>query len=141
LAGGDAGTVDCALRLEGHSFARQQFCPACGHHQWGPLCMADRIARRRRRCGRCGREMTVRGFDMIEWISGETLKPDDRRRSLYGLGFRRRDVFSVRGPAGCRHFELGAPPPATEPRRAGQGYGRSGLESCLATGPQSGEMP
>jgi hypothetical protein len=95
-----------ALGMEGHSFTRMQFCPHCGNHVSGALCLADRIPTKQRVCTACGWSMVVRGFDMIEWLEAGTLSSREGRRLLSSLGFRPGDVFTVRGPHGDRHFEL-----------------------------------
>ncbi|HBO43041.1 MAG TPA: hypothetical protein DD670_03725 [Planctomycetaceae bacterium] len=96
-----------ALRLEGHHFARMQYCPRCNHHHGHAPSLADRIPTKDRRCPECGGAMVVRGFDRIEWLDARALDASDGRRMLSSLGFRPGDIFAVRGPDVVRHYECG----------------------------------
>ena len=106
-ANGSSSAADCALRIEGQHFAAMQCCPSCGHHEAIALCLAGRIPRAQRRCTACGQAMTVRGFDLREWIDSQALGDQDLARPLSALGVEPCDVLSVRGVAGQRHFLLG----------------------------------
>jgi molybdopterin/thiamine biosynthesis adenylyltransferase len=106
-ANGSNHSNGCALRIEGQHFATMQCCPGCGHHEAIALCLAGRIPRARRRCAACGQSMTVRGFDMREWLNCESLGGQDLARPLSTLGVEPCDVLSIRGATGQRHFVLG----------------------------------
>lgn len=95
------------LRVEGKPFAYRQYCANC-HRTWSDhIYLAQRIPGARRQCPACGKPMDVRGSDMSEVVALPNLSRAQRRRSLSSLGLRPGDVFSVHGPAGQRHFELG----------------------------------
>jgi molybdopterin/thiamine biosynthesis adenylyltransferase len=102
-----AGAGGVALGLEGQSFVRALFCPACGCECECPPCLSRRIAPARRRCPKCGQAMSVRGFDMFDWLETGALAAGDRRRWLSSLGFRAGDMLTVRDQAGEHHWEFG----------------------------------
>ncbi len=116
-ADGSGSSSGRALRVEGQQFATMQFCPACGHHEPMAIHLAGRIPSAQRRCRACGQIMTVRGFDMREWVDSETLSDQDLARPLSSLGVEPFDVLSAGSEAGQRHFVLGA---ATLPRTTGR---------------------
>jgi hypothetical protein len=117
LAADGSGSADCSasgcgLRVEGQRFAALLCCPACGHHEPMALRLAGRLPPAQRRCAACGQALAVRGFDMREWVDGQSLSDQDLARPLSALGVEPCDVLSVRSPAGVRHFLFG--PQATK---------------------------
>lgn len=111
MATGEPG--NCAgwsMGVEGHTFARRQFCPSCKQPTPDRLCLTRRIPSTRRRCAKCGSVLLVPGSDRFEQLAPADLRGPERRRSLRSLGLRSGDVVSVHGPAAVRHFELGCSP-------------------------------
>ena len=110
-----------AMRLEGLTFAHRQYCANCRTVTSDSIYLAQRIPSRRKRCPTCGGEMEVRRRDTFEAVDLTALKKPERRRTLHSMGLQEGDVYSVEGPRGARHFELGRRQrPAANGRRAAQ---------------------
>jgi len=107
-----------AMRLEGLSFARRQYCATCRTVTSDSIYIAERIPWRSRQCPTCGRPMQVRRRDTFEALELSALKKPERRRTLHSMGLREGDVYTVEGPRGTWHYELSRRPrPAANHRR------------------------
>jgi molybdopterin/thiamine biosynthesis adenylyltransferase len=100
--GGEDGPL--ALRVEGKTFIRKLTCPGCGQTK-SLLRLDGRLSPRERTC-QCGQQMMASGFDMVERLD-TGLPRQVLTRSLRSLGFRPGDVFTVGGPSGEAHCEIG----------------------------------
>jgi hypothetical protein len=70
--------------------------------------LRDTLDERARRCPRCGAPRAVRGFDLFERISAESVPAALLERPLSERGLRAGEVFGVEGGAdGPRYFALG----------------------------------
>jgi hypothetical protein len=47
------------------------------------------------------------GFDTLEWLVEDDLPSAALRVSLRTLGFQSGDVFTIAGPSGAAHFQIG----------------------------------
>jgi hypothetical protein len=114
-------STGCALRIEGQHFTAMQCCPACGYHEATWLHLASRIPSAQRRCKVCSQLMTVRGFDLREWVDCQALRESDLARPLSFYGVEPCDVLSVRNEDRQQHFVLGASTLSRTTRRRGAG--------------------
>jgi len=91
------------LRLHGHTFATRLACTGCGGTR-SVLHVSRRLTPAARSCAGCGAEMSVSGFDELDFLdaTGAAAHAD---RALSTLGFLPGDVVT----AGTRHFALGGP--------------------------------
>jgi len=66
--------------------------------------------------------MAATGFDLLNTLEASRLSPRVLHRSLESLGFTSDDVFTVTGPNGEGHYQMGAGQSAKEKRsrRLGQ---------------------
>ena len=93
------------MKLCGHRFIQRQYCPNCEALTENDIFIEHRVRAADRWCLRCGQEMTVRGFDMTEWI--DISKIPRQCRTLQRVGFRTGDVVTIQEPYGSKHFQLG----------------------------------
>jgi molybdopterin/thiamine biosynthesis adenylyltransferase len=94
------------MRVYGDAFVRRLECPAC-HASREVLGLASRIDAGSRVCTRCRAAMAAPGIDIGDTLALDHLSARQRRASLYTLGLREGDVFSVENAAGETHFEIG----------------------------------
>lgn len=94
------------LRLHGDYFVHRLFCPKCSFSR-KTLRLAGRIDDDFRRCPHCGTAMVVPGIDATDSLTLDHLTGVSPRLSLYALGLRRGDVFSVETASGGTHFQIG----------------------------------
>ena len=101
-----SGDDSTRLRMEGHPFVRRLVCLGCGDSR-PVLRLASRLDERARSCQRCGGEMVASGIDTTDTLSFEDCAGANRPVSLFALGMRAGDVFSIEWPSGETHFEIG----------------------------------
>ena len=94
------------LRLHGDVFVHRLLCPKCGFSR-KTLRLAGRMDDDFRRCPHCGTAMVAPGIDITDTLTPDHLAGVPPRLSLYALGLRRGDVFSIETASGDIHFELG----------------------------------
>ncbi|HSB08828.1 MAG TPA: ThiF family adenylyltransferase [Blastocatellia bacterium] len=93
------------LRIEGKPFATRLTCPSCGEGR-RIFALECSLGRSKRRCGRCGSRTVANGFDLLEELDGSTLKTAVRNRSLWSLGLRSAEIFTIRHDDAELHYEL-----------------------------------
>lgn len=98
--------VDARLRVEGDHFVHRLVCPDC-HESRDLLRLAGRIDPHERACPRCGAAMLAPGVDTSDTLGADRLTGRSRRASLYSLGLRSGDVFSIETASGEAHYEIG----------------------------------
>ena len=101
------GRHPSALRIPGQAFVKQLTCFACGYTRDARLRLIGRLRTAERRCGACGGEMRVAGFDMIERLNPAELPGATLDRPLRSFGIRLGDVVTLSTAEGDRHFEIG----------------------------------
>lgn len=102
----DARRSETRLRVPGDAFVHRLVCPRCNaSHE--VLRLARRLPSAVRHCQRCDVRMVAPGIDTSDTLSIADCTARDRRSSLFALGLRRGDVFSIEGPASEAHFEIG----------------------------------
>jgi molybdopterin/thiamine biosynthesis adenylyltransferase len=101
----DRGDRSLRLRVRGQPFVRRLTCPTCRKMQ-SVLMLERRWAAACSKCEDCGGTMVVSVFDKSEWLDQATLRPQDLKRGLRSLGFRRGDVLTIGDGNVDRHFEL-----------------------------------
>lgn len=94
------------LRVQGDAIVRRLECPEC-HASRQVMCFARRITDDARLCTDCSAAMVAPGIDTTDTITLDQLNPRHRRASLYALGLREGDVFSIENASGETHFEIG----------------------------------
>jgi molybdopterin/thiamine biosynthesis adenylyltransferase len=105
-------TSSAGLRVEGlGTFMNGLSCSSCGVER-ALLHLQHRLKPQQMVCRHCGSRMAAAGFDMFDTLNTARLSPPLLRRSLESLGFMPDDVFTVAGPKGERHFQIGSGKPA-----------------------------
>ena len=97
---------DSRLRVHSDAVIRRLDCPEC-HASRQVMCFAGRIIEGARVCTRCGAAMVAPGIDTTDTLVLDHLDARQRRVSLYALGLRDGDVFSIENASGETHFEIG----------------------------------
>jgi len=96
-----------SLRMPGDVFVRRLECRRCTGSR-AVHTLGERIDAARRSCPLCGAPMVAPGMDVRDSLGLDELDARSRRASLYSLGLRKGDVFSVETSAGeTHHFEIG----------------------------------
>lgn len=94
------------LRMHGDAFVHRLECPKC-HAAREILFLARRLDDASRVCPHCGGPMVAPGIDTTDTLALEQLTGARRRLSLYALGLRADDVFSIENSSDEAHFEIG----------------------------------
>jgi molybdopterin/thiamine biosynthesis adenylyltransferase len=94
------------LRVYADAIARRLECPEC-HASREVVCLAGRFGDGSRDCTRCGAAMVAPGIDTADTLALDCLTRRQRRASLFALGLRNGDVFSIENASGATHFEIG----------------------------------
>ncbi len=94
------------LRVHGDAFVLRLVCPECQTTR-EKLHLAARLNDADRRCTACGARMVSAGIDTTDTLALSGLSAAQRRTSLYSIGLRSGDLFTVESDTGERHFEIG----------------------------------
>lgn len=94
------------LRVYADAIARRLECPEC-HTSRELMCLAGRIGDASHACTHCGAVLVAPGIDTADTLALGQLSARQRRASLYSLGLRNGDVFSIETSSGATHFEIG----------------------------------
>jgi hypothetical protein len=92
------------LQVERMPFARRLVCPGCSHSKF-VLRLRGSLSDRMSTCVLCSRKMWIPGWDLADTLTSR-LPLQELRRSLKSIGLRNRDIITVGGPSGERHFEI-----------------------------------
>ncbi len=101
-----AGVESPRLRMHGDVFVRRLLCQNC-HTSRHLLYLASRMDDEFRRCPHCGGSMVAPGIDTTDALTFDWLAGVEPRLSLYAIGFRVGDVFTVETSSREVHFEIG----------------------------------
>jgi len=115
-------TSSTSLRYEGlGTFVKRLSCPSCRAEKM-LLHLTHRLRPQQTACRHCGSRMAATGFDLLNTLEASRLSACLLHRSLESLGFMPEDVFTVTGPKGEGHYQMGAGQSAKEKRsrRLGQ---------------------
>ena len=99
------GNGAAVLSVEGKPFAKRLTCPSCGETR-ALLRLECTLSEKQRRCGNCGQRMITTGFDLLERLGPEAVFSGALSRSLFGLGLRSGDVFSLGEGEDESHYEI-----------------------------------
>jgi len=94
-----------SLSMPDHRFGVRLYCPGCGHCQ-DRLRLLRANSARDLRCPNCSREMWAVGRDTRAELVPSELSYSDLKRSLYSLGLRDSDVFTIAEGTIKRHFGI-----------------------------------
>jgi len=102
----DARRTETRLRVPGDAFVHRLVCPQCNASR-ELLRLARRLPSAVRSCLRCNTRMVAPGIETSDTLDIARGAARHGRTSLFALGLRRGDVFSIEGPASQAHFEIG----------------------------------
>ncbi|MDX6613576.1 MAG: molybdopterin-synthase adenylyltransferase, partial [Blastocatellia bacterium] len=94
------------LRVAGDPFVGRLTCMGCGQRR-RLFRLQSRVGKGEQKCASCGQTMMAAGRDLSERLEATKLSRTVMARSLYSLGFRPGDVFSVGSRVAEQHFEIG----------------------------------
>lgn len=94
------------MRVYGDAVVRRIVCPKCQESREA-LQLASRIEGGSHTCTGCGVAMVAPGIDTTDTLGFDDLTVRQRRVSLYALGLREGDVFSIENGSRETHFEIG----------------------------------
>ena len=93
------------LELENRHFTRRLTCLGC-RTSAPVLRLVTTVSAFTGRCDACGAQQVSAGFDLLDGLSSDALTPAQRSFSLWDIGLRSGDIYSIRGPSGSVEFEI-----------------------------------